>query len=116
MPHDAQHWNVRVAVAEREALVEIVAARPRMVADDPGLLGARHDGREELPGRDAILHLQAVADDSRATDAVGQVAQDGLERTGDEHYLMPGVAALLDEIQRRIVQGRADHLLEPLVR
>src|SRR6185503_18060946 len=47
--NDAEHRHVRVAVAEREALVEIEATRFRMVAHEAGLVGPATMGLMSLP-------------------------------------------------------------------
>jgi len=58
MPHDTQHRNVGIAVAEREALVEIVPVGARVIANDAGLLGTGDDRVQEFAGRDDLLQLQ----------------------------------------------------------
>src|SRR5262245_23905338 len=63
MADDAEHRHVGVAVAEGEAVVEVVAVRARVLADEASLRRTRDDWPSELAGRDAVLHLEPVRDD-----------------------------------------------------
>src|SRR4051812_42861862 len=60
---DAEHGHVRVAVGVREAVVEIVTALARVIADEARLLGTGDDRAEKAARGEAVLDLEAVRDD-----------------------------------------------------
>src|SRR5687767_13782005 len=104
MADDAQHWNVGVAVTEGEAISEVVALGLCVLADQTRLLWASHDRLEQLTSGDAVLHLEAVADDLGAAEVVGQALEYALERARYQDDVVPGRPALLHQASRAHIE------------
>src|SRR5687768_11732700 len=104
MADDAQHRNVGVTVTEGKAISEVVALGGSMLADQPRLLGAGHDGLEQLAGGDAVFHFEAVTDDLSAAEVVGQALEHAFERARYQDDVVPGRPALLHQASRAYVQ------------
>ena len=81
--------------------------RARVLADEARLLGPGDDGAQELAGGEAVLDLQAVGDDARRAEVVGEELHQEVERARDEDHVVPLVEARLHEVLRAGVDGAA---------
>ena len=104
---DREHRHVGVAVRVGEAVVEIVAVVARLLADEARLLGAGDDGAKELAGGEAVLDLEAVGDEARGAEVVGEALHQEVERARDEDDVVPLGAAALHEVARARDRGPA---------